>query len=52
MAATSSYLSFLMHSTDGTSYTNLCPIKEYPDMGGEPELLDTTSLSDSMRVSI
>ena len=50
--ATSSYLSFLMHSTDGILYTKLVDIKDYPDLGGEPELLDTTTLSQGMRTSI
>lgn len=50
--ASSTYLSFLMHSTDGTAYTKLLDIKNYPDMGGDPELIDTTTLSDKMRTGV
>lgn len=51
MAATSSYKSFLMIYS-GTGYTKLCDITEYPDLGGAPELLDATTLSDGMRVYV
>ena len=30
------------------SLTKVCPIKSYPDMGGAPEMLQTTDLEDSM----
>ena len=51
--ASSTYKSFLMHSTDnGTSYTKLIDIKDYPDLGGEPEAIDTTTLTDIMRTSV
>ena len=46
--ASSSYKPFLMHSTDGSSYEKLVDIKDYPDLGGEPEMLQTTTLSDKM----
>lgn len=46
--ASSSYKTFLMHSTDGSSYEKLVDIKDYPDLGGEPEMLQTTTLSDKM----
>lgn len=46
--ATSSYKTFLMHSSDGTAYKKLVDIKDYPDLGGEPEMLQTTTLSDKM----
>lgn len=38
---------YLMHSTDGTAYTKLIDIKDYPDMGAEPNLLQTTTLSET-----
>lgn len=46
--AISTYKVFLMHkpSTEGATYTKLVDIKEFPDLGGEPEMLDTTTLSD------
>ena len=49
--ATSSYKSFLMYKQGGT-YEVLVPIKDYPDLGGAPEMLETTTLSDSMQTFI
>ena len=42
--ATSSYKTFLM--------SKLIDIKDYPDLGGTPELLETTTLSDAMQTNI
>lgn len=43
------YMTFLMHAASpGTTYTKLVDIKEFPDMGGEPEMIDITTLSDKM----
>ena len=50
--AHSTYKSFLMYSTDGTTYTKLIDIKSTPDMGDEPEQLETTTLSDPQRTYI
>lgn len=52
--ATSTYKSFLMKgSGSGTiTYTKLLDIKSYPDLGGEPELLETTTLSDAVQTFI
>ena len=50
--ASSTYMTFLMHSTDGETYTKLVDIKEFPDLGQDPETLDTTTLTDKMRTSI
>ena len=51
--ATSSYQTYLMYKeTSGSSYTKLIDIKDYPDMGGSPELLETTTLSDNMQTNI
>lgn len=53
MPATSSYKSFLMYKPSGSSdYEKLVDIKSYPDLGGAPELLETTTLSDKMRTNI
>ena len=51
--AISTYKVFLMHkaSSEGT-YTKLIDIKEFPDLGGEPEMLETTTLSDKMQTYI
>ena len=39
---------------DGTAitYTKLVDIKDFPDLGGAPEMLETTTLSDSMQTYI
>lgn len=52
MAATSSFLTFLMHSQDGETYTKLVDVVDIPDLGGDPETLDTTTLTDRMRTNI
>ncbi len=51
--AISTYKVFLMKkSTTGDSWTKLIDIKEFPDLGGEPEMLETTTLSDNMQTYI
>lgn len=52
--AISTYKIFLMKGTGtGTiTYSKLVDIKEFPDLGGEPEMLDTTTLSDGARTYI
>lgn len=50
--AISTYKVFLMKSTDGTQYEKLIDIKDFPDLGGAPEMLETTTLSDSMQTYI
>lgn len=52
--AISTYKVFLMKgSGSGTvTYSKLVDIKDFPDLGGTPEKLDTTTLSDKMRTSI
>lgn len=49
--ASSSYKSFLMIG-DGGTYSKLVDIKEYPDMGGSPNMLDSTTLSDGMQQQV
>ena len=49
--ASSSYKTFLMRKT-GTAYEKLVDIKDFPDLGGEPEMLETTTLSDNMQTYI
>ncbi len=48
---TSSYKTFLMQKKN-TAYEKLVDIKSFPDLGGAPELLETTTLSDSMQTYI
>lgn len=50
--AISTYKVFLMKSTDGSVYEKLIDIKDFPDLGGSPEMLETTTLSDSMQTYI
>ena len=52
--AISSYKTFLMKGT-GTSeitWSKLIDIKDYPDLGGTPEMLETTTLSDGSQTYI
>jgi hypothetical protein len=46
------YMSFLMTSTDGTSYSDLVPIKDYPDFLNEVNTIDVTNLQNSMHTYI
>lgn len=50
--AISTYKVFLMHKTTGDTYEKLFDIKSFPDLGGSPEMLETTTLSDSMQTYI
>ena len=50
--AISTYKVFLMKSTDGSQYEKLIDIKDFPDLGGAPETLETTTLSDAMQTYI
>lgn len=47
----STIYTFLMYkaTSAATQYTKLCDIKSFPDLGGEPERIDVTSLSNSQR---
>jgi hypothetical protein len=50
--AMNTYMTFLMHSTDGSSYTDLVPIKDYPDFLNEVNTIDVTNLQNSMHTYI
>lgn len=53
--ASNTYQTYLMKGTgtgENISYAKLIDIKSYPDLGGAPELLETTTLSDPMRTNI
>ena len=53
MAATSTYMTFLMHKkADAEQYEKLVDITEFPDLGTDPEMLETTTLSDRMQTFI
>lgn len=49
--AISTYKSYLMVKNAST-YEKLVDIKSFPDLGGAPEMLETTTLSDSMTTNI
>ena len=46
--AISTYKVFLMKKTTD-AYEKLIDIKDFPDLGGAPEMLETTTLSDRMQ---
>ena len=51
--AISTYKIFLMYKEkDGSAYSKLIDIKDFPDLGGAPEMLETTTLSDGMQTYI
>lgn len=54
--AISTYKVFLMKGTTSsgstTTWEKLIDIKDFPDLGGAPELLETTTLSDKMQTYI
>lgn len=50
--AISTYGITLMHKAEGNTYTKLIDIKDFPDLGGAPEMLETTTLSDNMQTYI
>lgn len=44
--ATSTISTYLMKSSDGTTYSKLLDIKDYPDMIGDPNQIQATTLTD------
>ena len=51
--AISTYGIYLMHkAASGSTYSKLIDIKDFPDLGGAPEMLETTTLSDNMQTYI
>ena len=51
--AISTYKIFLMMmQNSGSTYVKLVDIKDFPDLGGAPEMLETTTLSDKMQTYI
>ena len=51
--AISTYKAFLMKKgSGGDTYSKLIDIKNFPDLGGTPESIETTTLSDSARTYI
>lgn len=51
--AINTYQTYLMHKASAAAdYTKLVDIKDFPDLGGTPEMLETTTLSDPMQTFI
>ena len=51
--AISTYKIFLMKKdSESDTYKKLIDIKDFPDLGGTPEMLETTTLSDKMQTYI
>lgn len=52
--AISTYKVFLMKGTgtESITWSKLVDIKEFPDIGGAPEMLETTTLTDRMQTFI
>lgn len=52
--AISTYQTYLMHGTGtgSTTMSKLIDIVSFPNLGGDPETIDVTTLSDKMRVFI
>ena len=51
---TNTFKTFLMKGTGSstTTWSKLCDIKDYPNLGSTPESLETTTLSDYMKTYI
>ena len=52
MAISTYGISLMYKAAEGSTYTKLIDIKDFPDLGGSPEMLETTTLSDSMQTYI
>lgn len=50
--AINTYQTYLMVSDDGSTYTKLLDIKDFPDLMQGPNNLETTTLSDEMKTYI
>ena len=50
--AISSYKVFLMGQGESNAWNKLIDIKDFPDLGAAPEMLETTTLSDRARTYI
>lgn len=50
--AISTYQIYLGVLQSDSSYKKLVDIKNFPDLGAEPELIETTTLSDEMQTNI
>jgi len=49
--ATSTYKTYLCKKSEA-KYEKILDIKSYPDLGGSPELIETTTLSNAMQTNV
>ena len=52
MAISTYGISLMFKETTESTYAKLIDIKDFPDLGGAPEMLETTTLSDNMQTYI
>ena len=52
MAISTYGISLMYKATDSDTYAKVIDIKDFPDLGGAPEMLETTTLSDNMQTYI
>ena len=52
MAISTYGISLMYKANESETYTKLIDIKDFPDLGGSPEMLETTTLSDNMQTYI
>lgn len=52
MAISTYGISLMYKAGESETYTKLVDIKDFPDLGGAPEMLETTTLSDNMQTYI
>ena len=52
MAINTYGVQLMYKSGTGSTFTKLVDIKDFPDIGGAPEMLETTTLSDTMQTYI
>lgn len=50
--AMNTYMTFLMQSTNGSTYTDIVPIKDYPDFLNNVNTIDVTNLQNEMHTYI
>ena len=52
MAISTYGVKLMYKKAEGSTYEHLIDIKDFPDLGGAPEMLETTTLSDNMQTYI
>ena len=52
MAISTYGIKLMYKAAESSTYSELIGIKDFPDLGGAPEMLETTTLSDNMQTYI